>query len=47
MVAAMSGLFSQLEFKWALIQAAAGIFGLMAWLLLLKLSISEGSAEHP
>jgi hypothetical protein len=36
-----SGLFSQLSFKWAQIQAAGGTFGLMVWLLLLPLVIPE------
>jgi hypothetical protein len=42
-----SGLFSQLDFKWAQIQAAGGTFGLTVWLLLLPLVIPEGPAEHP
>ena len=44
-----SGLFSQLEFKWAQLQAAGGTFGLTAWLLLLPLGIPEvpESVEHP
>lgn len=47
-VTVASGLFSQLEFKWAQIQAAGGTFGLTVWLLLLPLSIPEApaSAEH-
>ena len=40
-VTVTSGLFSQLEFKWAQIQAAGGTFGLMVWLLLLPLTIPE------
>lgn len=40
-VTVTSGLFSQLEFKWAQIQAAGGTFGLTVWLLLLPLSIPE------
>jgi hypothetical protein len=48
-VTVMSALFSQLEFKWAQIQAAGGTFGLTVWLLLLPLSIPEApsSVEHP
>lgn len=44
-----SGLFSQLEFKIAQLQAAGGTFGLTVWLLLLPLVIPEApsSAEHP
>ena len=44
-----SGLFSQLDFKWAQLQAAGGTFGLMVWLLLLPLTIPEASpsVEHP
>jgi hypothetical protein len=34
-------LFSQLEFKWAQLQAAGGTFGLTAWLLLLPLAIPK------
>lgn len=43
-----SGLFSQLEFKWAQLQAAGGTFGLTVWLLLLPLAIPEApaSVEH-
>ena len=36
-----AGLFSHLEFKWALLEAAGGTFGLTVWLLLLPLSIPE------
>lgn len=48
-VTVTSGLFSQLDFKWAQIQAAGGTFGLTAWLLLLPLWIPEAptSVEHP
>ena len=48
-VTVTSGLFSQLEFKWAQIQAAGGTFGLMLWLLILPLGIPEAptSTEHP
>jgi hypothetical protein len=48
-VTVTSGLFSQLEFKWAQIQAAGGTLGLTVWLLLLPLSIPEAPtlAEHP
>ena len=44
-----SGLFSQLEFKLAQLEAAGGTFGLTAWLLLLPLSIPEAPASgaHP
>lgn len=38
-VTVTSGLFSQLPFKWAQIQAAGGTFGLTVWLLLLPLTI--------
>jgi hypothetical protein len=34
-------LFSQLEFKWAQLQAAGGTFGLTVWLLLLPFGIPE------
>ena len=43
-VVVASGLFSQLEFKWAQLQAAGGTFGLTAWLLLLPLGIPEAPA---
>jgi len=48
-VTVAAGLFSQLEFKWALLEAAGGTFGLTAWLLLLPLSIPEAPAHagHP
>jgi hypothetical protein len=48
-VTVMSGLFSQLEFKLAQLEAAGGTFGLTFWLLLLPLSIPEAPApvEHP
>ena len=48
-VTVTSALFSQLEYKWAQLQAAGGTFGLMVWLLLLPLSIPEApsSVEHP
>jgi hypothetical protein len=48
-VTVASALFSELEFKWAQIQAAGGTFGLTAWLLLLPLTIPEApaSVEHP
>ncbi|HEX8650075.1 MAG TPA: hypothetical protein VF708_04480 [Pyrinomonadaceae bacterium] len=48
-VTVTSGLFSQLEFKLAQLEAAGGTFGLTVWLLLLPLSIPEASAsvEHP
>ena len=48
-VTVTSGLFSQLEFKWAQIQAAGGTFGLTFWLLLLPLAIPEEPThvEHP
>jgi hypothetical protein len=48
-VTVTSALFSQLEFKWAQLQAAGGTFGLTVWLLLLPLVIPEApaSAEHP
>jgi hypothetical protein len=48
-ITVMSGLLSQLEFKWAQLQAAGGTFGLTVWLLLLPLSIPETPtpAEHP
>jgi hypothetical protein len=48
-VTVTSGLFSQLEFKWAQLQAAGGTFGLTVWLLLLPLSIPEEqpSVERP
>ena len=36
-----SGLFSQLEFKSAQLEAAGGTFGLTAWLLLLPLVLPE------
>jgi hypothetical protein len=44
-----SGLFSQLEFKVAQLEAAGGSFGLTAWLLLLPLLIPEPLtlAPHP
>ena len=44
-----SGLFSQLEFKWAQLEAVGQTFGLTAWLLLLPLSIPETPATggHP
>jgi hypothetical protein len=40
-VTVASGLFSQLEFKVAQLEAAGGSFGLTAWLLLLPLLIPE------
>jgi len=40
-VTVTSGLFSQLEFKWAQRQAAGGTFGLTVWLLLLPFAIPE------
>jgi hypothetical protein len=40
-----AGLFSHLEFKWALLEAAGGTFGLTVWLLLLPLSIPEAPAS--
>jgi hypothetical protein len=48
-VTVTSGLFSQLDFKVAQLEAAGGTFGLTAWLLLLPLSIPEAPAttEHP
>jgi hypothetical protein len=48
-ITVMSGLFSRLEFKWALLEAAGGTFGLTAWLLLLPLSVPEAPASgaHP
>jgi hypothetical protein len=48
-VTVMSGLFSQLEVKWAQLQAAGGTFGLTIWLLLLPLVITEEQtpAQHP
>lgn len=48
-VTVMSGLFSQLEFKVAQLEAAGGSFGLTAWLLLLPLLIPEPQtpARHP
>ncbi|HKC62413.1 MAG TPA: hypothetical protein VKB86_02190, partial [Pyrinomonadaceae bacterium] len=44
-----SALFSQLDAKWAQLQAAGGTFGLTVWLLLLPLTIHEPptAAEHP
>jgi hypothetical protein len=36
-----SGLFSQLEFRWAQLEAAGGTFGLTFWLLLLPFGIPE------
>ena len=47
-VTVVSGLFTQLDFKVAQLQAAGGTFGLTAWLLLLPLTIPEAqaSAEH-
>jgi hypothetical protein len=39
-----AGLFSQLEFKWAQLEAVGGTFGLTVWLLLLPLSIPEAPA---
>lgn len=44
-VTVASALFSELEFKWAQIQAAGGTFGLMILLLLLPLGITEASAS--
>ena len=48
-VTVMSGLLSQLDFKWAQLQAAGGTFGLTVWLLLLPLGIPEAPAvaEQP
>jgi hypothetical protein len=48
-VTVASGLFSQLEFKWAQLQAAGGSFGLTVWLLILPLGIPElpDSAGRP
>jgi hypothetical protein len=48
-VTVTSGLFSQLEFKVAQLEAAGGSFGLTAWLLLLPLLIPEPSTptRHP
>ncbi len=48
-VTVTSGLFSQLEFKVAQLEAAGGSFGLTAWLLLLPLVIPEPPmpARHP
>src|SRR2546423_1641304 len=48
-VTVTSGLFSQLEFKWAQLEAAGGTFGLTVWLLLLPFGIPEPPApeEHP
>jgi hypothetical protein len=48
-VTVTSGLFSQLEFKLAQLEAAGGTFGLTAWLLLLPLVIPEPPtpARHP
>ena len=48
-VTVTSGLFSQLEFKVAQLEAAGGSFGLTAWLLLLPLMIPEAPtpARHP
>jgi hypothetical protein len=48
-VTVTSGLFSQLEFKLAQLEAAGGSFGLTAWLLLLPLLIPEPPmpARHP
>ena len=40
-VTVASGLFSQLEFKVAQLEAAGGSFGLTAWLLLLPLMVPE------
>ena len=47
-VTVTSGLFSQLDFKVAQLEAAGGTFGLTAWLLLLPLSIPKSPAmiEH-
>lgn len=48
-ITVVSALFSDLEFKWAQLQAAGGTFGLTALLLLLPLGISEAasSERHP
>ena len=48
-VTVTSGLFSQLEFKLAQLEAAGGSFGLTAWLLLLPLLTPEPPtpARHP
>jgi hypothetical protein len=48
-VTVTSGLFSQLEFKVAQLEAAGGTFGLTAWLLLLPLLVPEPAtpALHP
>ena len=45
-VVVTSGLFSQLDFYWAQIQAAGGTFGLTAWLLLLPLGVTEAPAAQ-
>jgi len=42
-VTVMSGLLSQLEAKWAQLQAAGGTFGLTIWLLLLPFTIPAPS----
>lgn len=48
-VTVASGLFSQLDWRLAQLQAAGGTFGLTVWLLLLPPLIPEApaSAEHP
>jgi hypothetical protein len=48
-VTVASGLFSQLEFKVAQLEAAGGTFGLTIWLLLLPLLIPQEPtpAQHP
>jgi len=48
-VTVTSGLFSQLDYKVAQLQAAGGTFGVMVWLLLLPLTIPEAPtpASHP
>jgi hypothetical protein len=40
-VTVTSGLFSQLEFRWAQLEAAGGTFGLTFWLLLLPFGIPK------
>ena len=48
-VVVLSGLFSQGDPKWVLLQAAGGTFGLTAWLLIFPPFIPHGPAseEHP
>ena len=45
-VTVASALFSQLEAKWAQLQAAGGTFGLTVWLLLLPFVIPEPRVKH-